>query len=117
MPDSMKRVFHKHSGQGAKLWLSFTIKGMVMKKIRPALERLNAAVDALAKQQAKMAENGGDMIGKQAELDALSLQCAHLRADVSALKKRKQQMEAAQKRAGVQVDKAMRQIDEILDEA
>lgn len=88
-----------------------------MQKIRPALERLNVALDALAKQQSKMRQNGGDLIGKQAEIDALALQCAHLRAEVSALKKQKQQLEAAQKRAGVQVDKAMRQIDEILGEA
>lgn len=87
-----------------------------MQKIRPALERLNTALDALAKQQKQLAQNGGDLVGKQAEIDALSLQCAHLRADVSALKKQKQQLEAAQKRAGVQVDKAMRQIDEILEE-
>ena len=78
---------------------------------------MNAALDALAKQQTKMQQNGGDLIGKQAESDALALQCAHLRADVSALKKQKQQLQAAQKRAGVQVDKAMRQIDEILGEA
>lgn len=88
-----------------------------MQKIRPALERLNVALDALAKQQSKMRQNGGDLIGKQAEIDALALQCAHLRAEVSALKKQKLQLEAAQKRAGVQVDKAMRQIDEILGEA
>lgn len=88
-----------------------------MQKIRPALERLNVALDALTKQQSKMRQNGGDLIGKQAEIDALALQCAHLRAEVSALKKQKQQLEAAQKRAGVQVDKAMRQIDEILGEA
>lgn len=88
-----------------------------MQKIRPALERLNVALDALAKQQSKMRQNGGDLIGKQAEIDALALQCAHLRAEVSALKKQKLQLETAQKRAGVQVDKAMRQIDEILGEA
>ena len=88
-----------------------------MQKIRQALERLNMALDALGKQQKKMQQNGGDLVGKQAEIDALALQCAHLRADVSALKKQKQQLEASQKRAGVQVDKAMRQIDEILGEA
>ena len=88
-----------------------------MQKIRPALERLNTALDALAKQQKQLAQNGGDLVGKQAEIDALALQCAHLRADVSALKKQKQQLEAAQKRAGLQVDKAMRQIDEILGES
>lgn len=88
-----------------------------MQKIRPALERLNAALDKLEKQQKAKAANGGDMIGKQAELDALALQCAHLRADITALKKQKQGLEAAQKRAGAQVDKAMRQIDEILGEA
>lgn len=92
-----------------------------MQKIRPALERLNAALDALANQNESMgkteAQKLEDLTGKQAEIDALSLQCAHLRADVSALRKQKQQLEATQKRAGVQVDKAMRQIDEILGEA
>lgn len=87
-----------------------------MQKIRPALERLNAALDKLAKQQKKMAQNGGDMVGKQAEIDVLALQCAHLRADISALKKQKQALESNQKRVGTQVDKAMRQIDEILGE-
>ena len=63
-----------------------------------------------------MAANGGDLIGKQAEVDALSVQCAHLRADVSSLKKKKAELEANQKRASQQVEKAMRQIDDVLGE-
>ena len=85
-----------------------------MQKIRPALERLNAALDKLEKHQKKLAANGGDLVGKQAELDALSVQCAHLRAEVSGLKKKKAEMEASQRRAATQVEKAMRQIDDVL---
>jgi chromosome segregation ATPase len=88
-----------------------------MQKIRPAMERLNAALDRLEKHQKKSAANGGDMIGKQAEVDALAMQCAHLRAEVSSLKKKKAELEAAQTRAGVQIDKAMRQIDDVLGDA
>lgn len=88
-----------------------------MQKIRPALERLNAALDKLDKHQKKLAANGGDMVGKQAELDALTVQCAHLRTEVSGLKKKKLALEASQKRAAQQVEKAMRQIDDVLGEA
>jgi chromosome segregation ATPase len=88
-----------------------------MQKIRPAMERLNAALDRLEKHQKKSAANGGDMIGKQAEVDALAMQCAHLRAEVSSLKKKKAELEAAQTRAGVQIDKAMRQIEDVLGDA
>ena len=65
-----------------------------MQKIRPAMERLNAALDRLEKHQKKSAANGGDLIGKQAEADALAMQCAHLRAEVSGLKKKKAELEA-----------------------
>tara|TARA_B110000971_G_scaffold220809_1_gene265581 strand:- start:762 stop:1031 length:270 start_codon:yes stop_codon:yes gene_type:complete len=86
-----------------------------MQKIRPAMERLNAALDRLEEHQKKSAATtGGEIVGKQAEVDALAMQCAHLRAEVSGLKKKKAELEAIQTRAGVQIDKAMRQIDDVL---
>jgi ElaB/YqjD/DUF883 family membrane-anchored ribosome-binding protein len=88
-----------------------------MQKIQPALERLLNAVDRLTAEHARLSEAGEDMLGKLAALDALEVEAAHLRTQVSNLKKRNQNLEGAQKRAATQVEKAMRQIDDVLGEA
>ena len=88
-----------------------------MQKIQPALERLLNAVDKLSAEHARLSEAGEDMLGKLAALDALELEAAHLRTRVSNLKKQNQNLEGAQKRAATQVEKAMRQIDDVLGEA
>ena len=88
-----------------------------MQKIQPALERLLNAVDKLTAEHARLKEAGEDMLGKLAALDALEVEAAHLRTEVSNLKKQNQNLEGAQKRAATQVEKAMRQIDDVLGEA
>ncbi len=88
-----------------------------MQKIQPALERLLNAVDKLSAEHARLSEAGEDMLGKLAALDALEVEAAHLRTQVSNLKKQNQNLEGAQKRAATQVEKAMRQIDDVLGEA
>lgn len=88
-----------------------------MQKIQPALERLLNAVDRLSAEHARLSEAGEDMLGKLAALDALEVEAAHLRTQVSNLKKQNQNLEGAQKRAATQVEKAMRQIDDVLGEA
>lgn len=88
-----------------------------MQKIQPALERLLNAVDRLIAEHARLSEAGEDMLGKLAALDALEVEAAHLRTQVSNLKKQNQNLEGAQKRAATQVEKAMRQIDDVLGEA
>lgn len=88
-----------------------------MQKIQPALERLLNAVDRLTAEHARLSEAGEDMLGKLAALDALEVEAAHLRTEVSNLKKQNQNLEGAQKRAATQVEKAMRQIDDVLGEA
>ena len=88
-----------------------------MQKIQPALERLLNAVDKLSAEHARLTEAGEDMLGKLAALDALEVEAAHLRTQVSNLKKQNQNLEGAQKRAATQVEKAMRQIDDVLGEA
>ncbi|MEL0150666.1 MAG: hypothetical protein ACPHS9_00600 [Parvibaculales bacterium] len=88
-----------------------------MQKIQPALERLLNAVDRLTAEHARLSEAGEDMLGKLAALDALEVEAAHLRTQVSNLKKQNQNLEGAQKRAATQVEKAMRQIDDVLGEA
>lgn len=85
-----------------------------MQKIRPALERLNAALDRLEDHQKKTT---ADAVAGASQLGALDEQCAHLRAEVSRLKKKKADLEAGQTRAGAQIDKAMRQIDDVLGDA
>ncbi|NBR50477.1 MAG: hypothetical protein EBT87_01810 [Alphaproteobacteria bacterium] len=88
-----------------------------MQKIQPALERLLNAVNRLTAEHARLSEAGEDMLGKLAALDALEVEAAHLRTQVSNLKKQNQNLEGAQKRAATQVEKAMRQIDDVLGEA
>ena len=88
-----------------------------MQKIQPALERLLNAVDKLSAEHARVGAAGEDMLGKLAALDALEVEAAHLRTEVSNLKKQNQNLESAQKRAATQVEKAMRQIDDVLGEA
>jgi chromosome segregation ATPase len=88
-----------------------------MQKIQPALERLLNAVDKLSAEHARVSAAGEDMLGKLAALDALEVEAAHLRTEVSNLKKQNQNLESAQKRAATQVEKAMRQIDDVLGEA
>lgn len=88
-----------------------------MQKIQPAMERLLNAVDRLIAEHARLSEAGEDMLGKLAALDALEVEAAHLRTQVSNLKKQNQNLEGAQKRAATQVEKAMRQIDDVLGEA
>ena len=85
-----------------------------MQKITPALERLMQAVDRLAADHGRLADAGRDVIGKLAELEALNVECAHLRSEVSTLKKKNQQLESSHQRAAQQVEKAMRQIDDVL---
>ena len=87
-----------------------------MQKIQPALERLLNAVDKLSAEHARLSEAGKDMLGKLAALDAMEVEAAHLRSEVSSLKKQNQNLESAQKRAATQVEKAMRQIDDVLGE-
>jgi len=88
-----------------------------MQKIQPALERLLNAVNRLTAEHARLSEAGEDMLGKLAALDALEVEAAHLRTQVSNMKKQNQNLEGAQKRAATQVEKAMRQIDDVLGEA
>ena len=78
-----------------------------MQKIIPALARLNQALDRLH-------ESHGSADRAQAQLDAWEVQCAHLRSDISALKKQKQDLELRQTKAAQQVEKAMAQIDQVL---
>ena len=88
-----------------------------MQKIQPALERLLKAVDRLTAEHARLSADGETMLGQLAELDALQIECAHLRTDLSTLKKQNQTLEGAQKRAATQVEKAMQQIDDVMGEA
>ena len=65
-----------------------------MQKIQPALERLLNAVDRLTAEHARLSEAGEDMLGKLAALDALEVEAAHLRTQVSNLKKQNQNLKA-----------------------
>tara|TARA_B100000963_G_scaffold304264_1_gene277990 strand:+ start:1054 stop:1320 length:267 start_codon:yes stop_codon:yes gene_type:complete len=88
-----------------------------MEKIQPALERLLNAVDKLSAEHARVNAAGENMTSKLAALGVMEVEAAHLRTEVSNLKKQCQNLESVQKRAATQVEKAMRQIDDVLGEA
>ena len=71
-----------------------------MQKITNALTRLTQALERLEAQQQKL-------IDEKASHAALEIEAAHLRSDVSSLKKHKQDLQSKQKKAAQEVDKAM----------
>ena len=83
-----------------------------MTKIEPALDRLHAALEKLGSgvHQTRRSEDAAH--AKTSELDN---QCAHLRAEVSALKKHNQELSARCRRGAQQIEKVMRQIDSLLE--
>ena len=82
-----------------------------MTTIEPALDRLHTALEKLGAgvHQTRRSEDAAR--AKMAELDN---QCAHLRAEVSALKKHNQKLDARCRRGAQQIEKVMEQIDSLL---
>lgn len=83
-----------------------------MQKIMQALERLNTAIDRLANESGQRGQAQRDEA--QQNEARLNEECAHLRADVSSLKKTNEKLENSRRRAAQQVEKAMAQIDNVL---
>ena len=83
-----------------------------MTKIEPALDRLHTALEKLVTgvHQSRRNENAA-----RAETAHLDNQCAHLRAEVSALKKHNQELDARCRRSAQQIEKVMGQIDSLLE--
>ena len=84
-----------------------------MTKIEPALDRLHAALEKLGTGVHQSRRNEDAARAETAELDN---QCAHLRAEVSALKKHNQELDARCRRSAQQIEKVMGQIDSLLEE-
>ena len=89
-----------------------------MQKIMQALDRLNRAIDQLADESAQRAAAQRQATAQynesrrnEARLDEAG---AHLRADISSLKKTNEKLENSRRRAAQQVEKAMEQIDDVL---
>lgn len=83
-----------------------------MTKIEPALDRLHTALEKLGTEvhQSRRNENAA-----RAETVDLDNQCAHLRAEVSALKKHNQELDARCRRSAQQIEKVIGQIDSLLE--
>ena len=78
------------------------------------MQKIQQVLDRLEKALAQLTDTHKAAMAKPAELEALELQCAHLRTDVSVLKKQKQELEARNKKAAQYVEKAMTQIDQAM---
>ena len=78
------------------------------------MQKIQQVLDRLEKALAQLDDTHKAAKAKQAEVEALELQCAHLRTDVSVLKKQKQELETRNKKATQYVEKAMAQIDQAM---
>ena len=83
-----------------------------MTKIEPALDRLHTALEKLGAGVYQSRRNEDAARVETADLDN---QCAHLRAEVSALKKHNQELDARCRRSAQQIEKVMGQIDSLLE--
>ena len=83
-----------------------------MTKIEPALDRLHTALEKLGTRVHQSRRNEDAARAETADLDN---QCAHLRAEVSALKKHNQELDARCRRSAQQIEKVMGQIDSLLE--
>ncbi|CAI8334532.1 MAG: hypothetical protein ISQ27_02640 [PS1 clade bacterium] len=83
-----------------------------MTKIEPALDRLHTALEKLGTgvHQSRRSE-----VAERTKSVDLDTQCAHLRAEVSALKKQNQDLDARCRRAAQQIDKVTGQINDVLE--
>ncbi len=80
-----------------------------------ALDGLQRHVQETKSQQTAMADAKSETY--QAEIDKLNLDCAHLRAEVSALKKQVQQQNAIHQKAEQQVEALLGEIHDALENA
>ena len=83
-----------------------------MTKIENALDRLHTALEKLGSGVHQSRRNEDAARAETAELD---IQCAHLRAEVSALKKHNQELDARCRRSAQQIERVMGQIDSLLE--
>jgi septal ring factor EnvC (AmiA/AmiB activator) len=83
-----------------------------MTKIEPALDRLHTALEKLG---TGVHQSHRSADAAQAKTAALDNECAHLRAEVSALKKHNQELEARCRRGAQHIEKVMGQIDSLLE--
>ena len=83
-----------------------------MTKIEPALDRLHTALEKLGTGVHQSRRNEDAARAETADLDN---QCAHLRAEVSALKKYNQELDGRCRRGAQQIEKVMQQIDSLLE--
>ena len=83
-----------------------------MTKIENALDRLHTALEKLGSGGHQSRRNEDAARAETADLDN---QCAHLRAEVSAMKKHNQELDARCRRSAQQIEKVMGQIDSLLE--
>jgi len=85
-----------------------------MSQLQGALEAFTLA---LADLEQKLAEAGRHRAEREAELERVNEACAHLRAEVSSLKKDLKRQLAANEKAGREIDSVLAEIDGVLEQA
>ncbi len=83
-----------------------------MQDIQKALKHFNEALQVLEK---RLPDRIAELVKVKSDLDALNIEAAHMRSEISSLKKQISAGDAAQGKAEQQIDAAMKQLDQLIN--
>ena len=83
-----------------------------MQDIQTALKHFNEALQVL---EEHLPDRIAEAVKVKSDLDALNIEAAHMRSEISSLKKQISAGDAAQSKAEQQIDAAMKQLDQLMN--
>ena len=83
-----------------------------MQDIQTALKHFNEALLVL---EERLPDRIAELVKVKSDLDALNIEAAHMRSEISSLKKQISAGAAAQSKAEQQIDAAMKQLDQLMN--
>lgn len=84
----------------------------IMQDIQTALKHFNEALQVL---EERLPDRIAEAVKVKSDLDALNIEAAHMRSEISSLKKQISAGAAAQSKAEQQIDAAMKQLDQLMN--
>ena len=83
-----------------------------MQDIQTALKHFNEALQVLDK---RLPDRIAELVKVKSDLDELNIEAAHMRSEISSLKKQISASAAVQSKAEQQIDAAMKQLDQLMN--
>ena len=83
-----------------------------MQDIQTALKHFNEALQVL---EERLPDRIAELVKVKSDLDELNIEAAHMRSEISSLKKQISASAAVQSKAEQQIDAAMKQLDQLMN--